>query len=155
MIANWVVLKIFSILDNLDLFRHFRYFRLFRHHHWRRRLILDKLPFLFFPLPPLFPISPYIRERRALLLNELSGDKYNYVQEIFASSVVNATEKERLKTMNLAENESLNHSAISFCWPNLGSSELNFREENRNFLIEETTGELYKKPFSYLSHAKL
>lgn len=104
--------------------------------------------FLFLTLTPR-------RERKALLLNELSGDKYNSVQDIFQATVLNTTEKERLKSLNLAESESLNHHAISFCWPNLGSTDINFREENRSYLLQEIEGESKDKPFSYLTHSKL
>ena len=87
-------------------------------------------------------------------MNELSGDKYNYVQDIFQASVLNATEKERLKALNLAGDETFDHTAITFTWPNLGSTSVNFREENRNYLDGET-GVSHTKPFSFLSHKNM
>ena len=104
-----------------------------------------------YPYLVFFPLSSFFREKRALLLNNLSGKDFADAKLILDSTIYSdKVESERLEANSLSNSPGIEHSAISFhLMPSAFNTFINWREENRVF-VDLTTHNVYQKPFSFL-----
>ena len=94
-----------------------------------------------------------IREKRALLLNNLSGKDFTDAKLILDSTIYSdKVESQRLEANSLSNSAGIEHSAISFhLMPSAFNTFINWREENRQY-VDLTSRVSYQKPFSFLVH---